>query len=179
MNFNSLAPCGANPFGAFGGCLIQQISTHSPRAGRTLLSKAGVTSPIDFNSLAPCGANPIDDDSIATDKVFQLTRPVRGEPLMLQQLFDVGFISTHSPRAGRTYPRLMPPAFLRHFNSLAPCGANPVRICFCRHSVHFNSLAPCGANLYYFIPKNGNVHFNSLAPCGANLDEPLYSFKFK
>ena len=36
-NFNSLAPCGANPVADYFGIPAGIISTHSPRVGRTLL----------------------------------------------------------------------------------------------------------------------------------------------
>ena len=79
-NFNSLAPCGANPLYSkcaknvyafqltrpvwgepdkrISSLLIAQISTHSPRVGRTLLLGCYYVVKVHFNSLAPCGANP-------------------------------------------------------------------------------------------------------------------------
>ena len=101
-DFNSLAPCGANrqdvrkrpcvsqfqltrpvwgePRGVFPDCFLYDISTHSPRVGRT-----GV-------SLFCNGAMGL----------FQLTRPVWGEPLALAVVVLRQPISTHSPRVGRT-----------------------------------------------------------------------------
>ena len=81
----------------------QEISTHSPRVGRTKLSSVESSLMFNFNSLAPCGANRFDgiaEDglivisthsprvgrtrrvvlSLLMSKIFQLTRPVWGEP---------------------------------------------------------------------------------------------------
>ena len=124
-DFNSLAPCGANP-GRRRGRIVRigfqltrpvwgeprcptlhkslfLISTHSPRVGRTSVSIANGKYGIYFNSLAPCGANLV--------------------------------------------PRFFVVVLGGHFNSLAPCGANLQIFGQCRHIHDFNSLAPCGANL--------------------------------
>ena len=102
INFNSLAPCGANrgrgrPLAAFGA---------------------------HFNSLAPCGANPACVVPTSTTRRFQLTRPVWGEPPSSTSTTKGGSISTHSPRVGRTSARNITLPFDGNFNSLAPCGAN-------------------------------------------------------
>ena len=83
--------------------------------------------------------------------LFQLTRPVRGEPsIIIDELGNStnfnslapcganrpsststtkgGSISTHSPRAGRTGGFRAYGQRQRHFNSLAPCGANLGRL---------------------------------------------------
>ena len=81
------------------------ISTHSPRVGRTLKNNENITSTFNFNSLAPCGANPLVPNMPIISRLFQLTRPVWGEPA--RPLIDVlrTYISTHSPRVGRTLAR--------------------------------------------------------------------------
>ena len=132
-HFNSLAPCGANQQDQFQNLQYQKfqltrpvrgeprlhlhqwrvdaISTHSPRAGRTLRGR---------------------DDTENTAQ-FQLTRPVRGEPVVRCRYFEYSWISTHSPRAGRTrLCRTFAFPFV-NFNSLAPCGANLPYFCisFC------------------------------------------------
>ena len=56
--FNSLAPCGANHGSICTACAHSNISTHSPRAGRTLAVNSFISKNGHFNSLAPCGANP-------------------------------------------------------------------------------------------------------------------------
>ena len=170
FDFNSLAPCGANhgilTFFARKG----SISTHSPRAGRTLVAY----------DLATCLF------------VFQLTRPVRGEPRRSLRVITPSAISTHSPRAGRTMGAEVHELCDPNFNSLAPCGAN-LGLWHCLAVLpNFNSLAPCGANLSSprlwtcaqhistHSPRAGRTavrrqvgralkDFNSLAPCGANL----------
>ena len=56
-------------------------------------------------------------------------------------------ISTHSPRVGRTDKKDYSSVKPWHFNSLAPCGANPGAAVLFTRAPDFNSLAPCGANL--------------------------------
>ena len=56
---------------------------------------------------------------------FQLTRPVWGEPLSILVETKRLTISTHSPRVGRTLRKTTSQSRMKHFNSLAPCGANP------------------------------------------------------
>ena len=111
------------------------------------------------------------------------------------------FISTHSPRVGRTKEVPMTVTTIVHFNSLAPCGANrderearPVLGIISTHSprvgrtllrqssarplTHFNSLAPCGANPRCFLARQGKTgNFNSLAPCGANLEPRMHTLE--
>ena len=115
-----------------------------------------------------------------------------GEPGHNGSDFVPVFISTHSPRVGRTAKANQNVRNVMHFNSLAPCGANLRGVSNVKHDTHFNSLAPCGANLAILhnvfsnlsisthSPRVGRTetakstdfkfaHFNSLAPCGANL----------
>ena len=123
-HFNSLAPCGANPDVVCDIVAIAEISTHSPRAGRTD-SATGINSEnANFNSLAPCGANPRPFVNLKIFRKFQLTRPVRGEPQVRALTGLSQAISTHSPRAGRTDQRITLAEMKIDFNSLAPCGAN-------------------------------------------------------
>ena len=58
--------------------------------------------------------------------LFQLTRPVWGEPSYSEYDNASGKISTHSPRVGRTQTSRQHTLSLDYFNSLAPCGANRV-----------------------------------------------------
>ena len=124
-HFNSLAPCGANrdlDADDPEGCIFQltrpvwgepqgddykgdniQISTHSPRVGRTSLPSMCLSTSIGFQLTRPVWGEPIEAESECAEEVkFQLTRPVWGEP------YDFGYydnntnISTHSPRVGRT-----------------------------------------------------------------------------
>ena len=145
-NFNSLAPCGANldklcqsspmtsfqltrpvrgePFSFSVLVFLLFISTHSPRAGRTNDGFVNGVNSGNFNSLAPCGANLSSYVILFPCVLFQLTRPVRGEPLVLWACKNRLGISTHSPRAGRTYTHCKTFILTANFNSLAPCGAN-------------------------------------------------------
>ena len=79
----------------------------------------------DFNSLAPCGANPDYLKNYDDSYVFQLTRPVWGEPREAVLSPEATKISTHSPRVGRTRSASAQKTEKSDFNSLAPCGANP------------------------------------------------------
>ena len=105
-------------------CTEASISTHSPRAGRTYGRHQIISNIKNFNSLAPCGANLKCLQNIYSIGIFQLTRPVRGEPRSkIRTCSPESFqltrpvrgepntaalgaitvnISTHSPRAGRT-----------------------------------------------------------------------------
>ena len=145
-HFNSLAPCGANHFGQEKDLYHNQISTHSPRVGRT-----------QFAALL-CS---IEEISTHSPRVGRTDKGVCR--------FLITQISTHSPRVGRTDVVHEGLQLHHDFNSLAPCGANledkRVRVTattfqltrpvwgeprlgdrfLCRDS-NFNSLAPCGAN---------------------------------
>ena len=101
-NFNSLAPCGANlhlrvliaqklqfqltrpvwgePNFNNSSFFIFLISTHSPRVGRTTAFRRRQDYLRYFNSLAPCGANHSYSVYVSDFVIFQLTRPVWGEP---------------------------------------------------------------------------------------------------
>ena len=79
-----------------------RISTHSPRVGRTLQVLRVILHIAHFNSLAPCGANLGFEFLVLTGEVFQLTRPVWGEPFAMRSTTTFLKISTHSPRVGRT-----------------------------------------------------------------------------
>ena len=94
--------------------------------GRTARSYLHCRYPFHFNSLAPCGANHMIDAPSPHSTTFQLTRPVWGEPLSYNHIIILLSISTHSPRVGRTQGHNHKIGILWDFNSLAPCGANPV-----------------------------------------------------
>ena len=80
------------------------------------------------------------------DRFISTHSPRVGRTGLRRELLSIFPISTHSPRVGRTLAVSITVSYKNHFNSLAPCGAN--------HVVHeglqlhhdFNSLAPCGAN---------------------------------
>ncbi len=78
----------------------------------------------DFNSLAPRGANPGNLLPQVFDSPFQLTRLARGEPRSRTTCRKRWYISTHSPRAGRTVIDARSSYEQNNFNSLAPRGAN-------------------------------------------------------
>ena len=80
QHFNSLAPCGANPLDSIYDFALSNISTHSPRVGRTIFVHLWFFDHCYFNSLAPCGANLRSTRILGFRREFQLTRPVWGEP---------------------------------------------------------------------------------------------------
>ena len=123
----------------------------------------------DFNSLAPCGANPPKPTPNSPTSLFQLTRPVRGEPEDVVDVETGEVISTHSPRAGRTESNYIIADDLTHFNSLAPCGANPEPVITNLELRRFQLTRPVRGEPSLFPDKpHRNKDFNSLAPCGAN-----------
>ena len=89
--FQLTRPVRGEPRSVHQGVFDLRISTHSPRAGRTRLCRTFAFPFVNFNSLAPCGANfnslaPCGANRTTTssrraDCKFQLTRPVRGEPM--------------------------------------------------------------------------------------------------
>ena len=150
-NFNSHAPCGAQlrrnvypchptcristhtphagrNFEADSNILTSLISTHTPHAGRNQdISRQFSTALLHFNSHAPCGAQlKKTSDAGSVLSQFQLTRPMRGATQRSFCRYALRlFISTHTPHAGRNYGRTAPERHYRHFNSHAPCGAQP------------------------------------------------------
>ena len=168
------------------------ISTHSPRVGRTLIKWEYICWQSHFNSLAPCGANlvPIRSDSNFENfnslapcganlqtlhssghrHLFQLTRPVWGEPRSYGSAAHVSKISTHSPRVGRTAASSPRCFMLFNFNSLAPCGANLVAYRRVTVKQLFQLTRPVWGEPMIGAGGGGSGgDFNSLAPCGANL----------
>ena len=145
-----------------------------------------------FNSLAPCGANPAFTSFVPPISIFQLTRPMRGEPLNHASVSLSKWISTHSPHAGRTEFAVACAKYLKNFNSLAPCGANPDNRGAPMLARKFQLTRPMRGEPNFGLSKNSlslisthsphagrtdrpdhsddRLHnFNSLAPCGANL----------
>ena len=197
-HFNSLAPCGANLDGAVIDVVCFVISTHSPRAGRTCRRRPARFRYWHFNSLAPCGANQGRARSNRQHAQFQLTRPVRGEPRSVVSDRSTAAISTHSPRAGRTTNIAPPTTPFANFNSLAPCGANPIvrprrrsRAAISTHSpragrtclssvgwslVEISTHSPRAGRTISSPPRSERPsNFNSLAPCGANPAAAAYN----
>ena len=168
-NFNSLAPCGANPYQQGIDKMWSRISTHSPRVGRTNALLATRKTCVNFNSLAPCGANRRLCVRIKKSKTFQLTRPVWGEPVARRSRSRDCSISTHSPRVGRTEVLPGDTFTFDHFNSLAPCGANLGSPNSTSSAGKISTHSPrVGRTCHTFQLQHQRSHFNSLAPCGAN-----------
>ena len=146
VNFNSLAPCGANRSCFSRHASPQYISTHSPRVGRTTLGIITYYQNPDFNSLAPCGANQQRLESGKKPDEFQLTRPVWGEPSALSAENPAPSISTHSPRVGRTVQKKLKEAMILISTHSPRVGRTAAKFRRRKECKNFNSLAPCGAN---------------------------------
>ena len=104
------------------------ISTHSPRVGRTLTMWTTMATTRTFQLTRPVWGEPQIRFDGRVKKEFQLTRPVWGEPDGYGKHQRVGYISTHSPRVGRTARSSEYLSDGTDFNSLAPCGANLILI---------------------------------------------------
>ena len=114
-----------------------------------------------------------------------------GEPMVIPTLILCIWISTHSPRVGRTPLRAKNINTPLRFQLTRPVWGEPLaaqmsmqNAMISTHSprvgrthviprsrivfADFNSLAPCGANPPAYIDNFTNIDFNSLAPCGAN-----------
>ena len=127
----------------------------------------------------------------ALQSIFQLTRPVWGEPARGGTRYREIIISTHSPRVGRTSLKIRQRTPARQFQLTRPVwgepgdsnsrillysisthsprvGRTPRRCIAAAIDIYFNSLAPCGANHAGKLIPIYIDDFNSLAPCGAN-----------
>ena len=168
-NFNSLAPCGANPFLFPDGSRHSAFQLTRPVWGEPYVEILSSVAFANFNSLAPCGANPIYAYLESPSIPFQLTRPVWGEPLIAHKNIEHLSISTHSPRVGRTNRRISGhtgDTISTHSPRVGRTrqlnASYEYRIGISTHSprVGRTSLTSC-----YALVVND---FNSLAPCGAN-----------
>ena len=129
------------------GDVLPSISTHSPRVGRTAKQVERELQHQHFNSLAPCGANRSVLLTPLRQQAFQLTRPVWGEPVLSMSNMILKRISTHSPRVGRTHCACRLIARQCHISTHSPrVGRTCTSIDINAPPFHFNSLAPCGAN---------------------------------
>ena len=79
-DFNSLAPCGANPHKDKGRHPKQPFQLTRPVWGEPIYELDNREEWTNFNSLAPCGANLLEVYMSNMILKFQLTRPVWGEP---------------------------------------------------------------------------------------------------
>ena len=115
-----------------------------------------------FNSLAPCGANRFTEKTDGPIATFQLTRPVWGEPTISRTASRIAFISTHSPRVGRTKIALRSSFIDIDFNSLAPCGANPTALTLFTLTEQFQLTRPVWgeplAELTYILRTEISTH---------------------
>ena len=140
--FNSLAPCGANQSVETLLRNKRNISTHSPRVGRTAGRGGRMVLQRYFNSLAPCGANHDAREHARQRGHFNSLAPCGANHRRYGQNRRSAPISTHSPRVGRTRtPERRGHADL-HFNSLAPCGANHASIEECLQRLEFQLTRP-------------------------------------
>ena len=83
------------------GAGAEQISTHTPLAGRDEVRGAAAGGNQDFYSHAPRGARPASWRFSMRSNRFLLTRPSRGATRVRLITFPILCISTHTPLAGR------------------------------------------------------------------------------
>ena len=150
-------------------CSLRQISTHSPRVGRTFVRyKMRIRRHISTHS-----------PRVGRTSMYCLTKRTRQ-------------ISTHSPRVGRTpkSPSLM--VVRSTFQLTRPVWGEPLKTGLTERTIEFQLTRPVWGepgDFYAARPRKGisthsprvgrtkrrrancapNWHFNSLAPCGANL----------
>ena len=100
--FQLTRPVWGEPFVIVSAVIVSLISTHSPRVGRTNMAHNPVISQKISTHSPRVGRTFIALSGLRLPDPFQLTRPVWGEP----RVVDVGAANA------------------ANFNSLAPCGAN-------------------------------------------------------
>ena len=121
-----------------------------------------------FNPLAPCGARPSLPCLNRRLIIFQSTRPLRGETMLVLLRSIAATFSIHSPLAGRD--KTMKTIFdkITLFNPLAPCGARPPSSATSSNPCSFQSTRPLrGETQREGHGQHRHVFFNPLAPCGA------------
>ena len=166
-DFNSLAPCGANHGN------VCRLERH-----------------VHFNSLAPCGANLLFNCNIRDLKLFQLTRPVWGEPRRVSEhRINIGFQLTRpvwgEPKRTRiictisrfqlTRPVWGEPRHtatsrnIRRFQLTRPVWGEPDLLLLAWAKTRISTHSPrVGRTSPSFTCLGRESYFNSLAPCGAN-----------
>ena len=192
-NFYSHAPCGARRGRREKLYAGLQISTHTPLAGRDMITLRENFSDSHFYSHAPCGARLWVLAAICVAVIFLLTRPLRGATFdELGDLDDFTFLLTR-PLRGATLAIYCQRKIIEFLLTRPLRGATPNRIIFLYVSKHFYSHAPCGARLskicassmsFLFLltrPLRGATcqshsspaacHFYSHAPCGARQED--------
>ena len=148
FDFNSLAPCGANLTRSTTRACSPRFQLTRPVWGEPVANVLYLRHCVDFNSLAPCGANPSTSPNSRQCPLFQLTRPVWGEPPFPRSAKELANISTHSPRVGRTCGRTKA-SNAKSISTHSPRVGRTLTIQgILSFTPHFNSLAPCGANQY-------------------------------
>ena len=102
-----------------------QISTHTPLAGRDLVAIMRPHKRQYFYSHAPRGARRLFASFFYVREGFLLTRPSRGATIIKMMPRPGGYISTHTPLAGRDLHISIWSHSAQYFYSHAPRGARP------------------------------------------------------
>ena len=146
--FQLTRPAGGEPVPCTATGIPFEVSTHSPRGGRTPSQYTTTAAIVSFNSLAPRGGRtPNSDGSISSPAMFQLTRPAGGEPAFRSKVYYYDRVSTHSPRGGRTFGCRSLRNANHRFQLTRPAGGEPLQAYDPEHDKQsFNSLAPRRAN---------------------------------
>ena len=167
------------------------ISIHSPLAGRDIESFKNSNADIGISIHSPLAGRDLwSGASIVRKKLFQSTRPSRGETFSAMRastllsnfnplaprgarqalasfVFLAWGISIHSPLAGRDFPK---PAIIqrKHISIHSPLAGRDTRRFKRRQGLgNFNPLAPRGARRRSMRPFLSAHDFNPLAPRGA------------
>ena len=122
-DFNPLAPRGARPVLAAENAWYNDISIHSPLAGRDRYPNVSNSRPHRFQSTRPSRGETKTAILPASRHAFQSTRPSRGETGRDSTRVGRQIISIHSPLAGRDRRATRGRRGCRDFNPLAPRGA--------------------------------------------------------
>ena len=173
IHFNSHAPCGAQHQN--GNCAgwgaNPKFQLTRPMRGATE-NRPGRRRPGQFQLTRPMrGATAARGGGGLFRPRFQLTRPMRGATWGANpNRAAAAEISTHTPHAGRNTMKMKTMIDLKLFQLTRPMrgatggrGRGSMQI-----PIHFNSHAPCGAQppLPWRVGLRP-IHFNSHAPCGA------------
>ena len=123
-DFNSHAPCGAQRIYSAQKMFLVYFNSHAP-CGAQQKCQVVILHKLYFNSHAPCGAqlgNSNFSPFLYLD--FNSHAPCWAQPTDSRDTDFPGWISTHTPHAGRNFIFINNLyQLLNYFNSHAPCGA--------------------------------------------------------
>ena len=148
---------------------MDNISTHTPLAGRDLLNFLYLRPHRYFNSHAPCGARPVKLSVFTPASVFQLTRPLRGATILPKSIARLRSFQLTRPLRGAT--RIGNAALqIQIFQLTRPLRGATCRRFFLDFGNFISTHTPlAGRDVHHRTAVRTERHFNSHAPCGARL----------